>query len=599
MKHKLHILLFLSFILFVLAACNPGNNVEQPGSAPTEEPTVAVPTEEAPAPTDEPEVSASVDDCAEPQAGTHQLIDAAQGFCFLYPDNYDVFQGDDGSLTLYVKSLLNTEAPIATIRAEAMNGRPIQEVIPDYPSDAELAAMSFLTIDLGQEMATVLDTLPGQDINRQVFAVHEDRVYVLMIARIGPEYGEVGEQAEALYETITSSFLFIDIEPEELLIAGPECPEASAGTTLYTNTKDGYCLLLPDGYAVDDSLTTDNGGSETAVYVDAIQNSAHPRLFITVEAANGHTLQTITTAKETELKEAFPGFDITWSFGYMLDGVAANQFERLPGQDLSRQLLMVANGRLYTLTFIPDDPEAGDAYAEMEILYELVLDSFSFLRNVAKPTPAPETPTSDPQPQPEADPFVLARQILEQADLSTQDDWQVALCEGEAAFLCINDGQQNVGYAELALYPLSGYQPDHPVLQAAAQLPSEASAYTADHYQLARQALISLAEENLENVTNDRAITFPEDTVTSLGMEPSQMGALPALSYGFVRTNADGEIQERYLTIAAFDQSFIYIFIITSDSANFSAFISDDALNAFTPAFYELAAKLPVPMAQS
>jgi hypothetical protein len=68
-----------------------------------------------------------------------------------------------------------------------------------------------------------------------------------------------------------------------------------------------------------------------------------------------------------------------WSFGYMLDGVPANQFDQVPGQDLSRQVIMVHNGRLITLTFIPDDAAAGEAYAAMQILYDAVMDSFSFL----------------------------------------------------------------------------------------------------------------------------------------------------------------------------------------------------------------------------
>jgi hypothetical protein len=68
-----------------------------------------------------------------------------------------------------------------------------------------------------------------------------------------------------------------------------------------------------------------------------------------------------------------------WSFGYMLDGIAANQFDQVPGQDLSRQVMMVNGGRLYTLTFTLDDPQAN-AYADMQILYDTVMDSFSFLR---------------------------------------------------------------------------------------------------------------------------------------------------------------------------------------------------------------------------
>lgn len=373
MNRKPLFLLLLLSILMALAACGTIGRDEPAADVAGQPDVVETATD---AETGAEKISAA--NCAEAAPGAHQLIYSAQGICFLYPDNYDVFQSEDGSLTLYVRSLLNTEAPLAAVRLEALNGRTIQEIVPDYPSDAELAAMSFLTIDLGGEQAIVLDNLPGQDINRRVIAMHDGRLVDIMVARIGEEYGPVGEQAEALYQMITETFQFIGIEPEAPLLAGPECPEPVVGTTLFTNTEDGFCLLLPDGYAVDDSLTTDNGGVETAVYMDSLMDTAHPRLFITVEDANGRFLDEITTDKAAEI-ETIMGSSPMWTFGLMLDGVPANQFDQVPGQDLSRQVVMVRNGRLYTLTFIPDDPEAGDAYAEMQTLYDTVLDSFSFL----------------------------------------------------------------------------------------------------------------------------------------------------------------------------------------------------------------------------
>ena len=202
MKNKPHLFIFLLFTLLALAACDTVAAAEM-----GDEPVAQVSSEKV-----------SVADCVEATPGTSQLIYAAQGVCFLYPDNYEVFQVNDGSLTLYVESLMNTEAPLASIQFKTLDGRSIQEAIPDYPSNEELAAMSLLTIDLGGEMATVLDNLPGQDINRRVIAVHENRAIDIMIARIGPEYGDVGEQAEVLYTTITESFRFIGIEPEAPLL---------------------------------------------------------------------------------------------------------------------------------------------------------------------------------------------------------------------------------------------------------------------------------------------------------------------------------------------------------------------------------------------
>ena len=198
MKRKSILSVSFLIILTVLAACSPKVGDESVAQSDNEKGSVA--------------------DCVKAALGTSQLIYAAQGVCFLYPDNYKVFQVNDGSLTFYVESLMNTEAPLASIQLKTLDGRSIQEVIPDYPSDEELAAMSFLTIDLGGETATVLDNLPGQDINRRVIALHEGRVIDIMIARIGPEYGDVGKQAEVLYTTITESFRFIGMEPEAPLL---------------------------------------------------------------------------------------------------------------------------------------------------------------------------------------------------------------------------------------------------------------------------------------------------------------------------------------------------------------------------------------------
>lgn len=373
MNQKSLFYLCLMFILLALAACNVAGDSVSVADAASQDGAVSVPAE-----SEGGEDKISVTNCAEAEPGTHQLIYAAEGICFLYPDNYDVSQGADGSLTLYVRSLLNTEAPLATIHFAALNGRAIQEVVPDYPSDADLATMSLLTIDLGEEMATVLDNLPGQDTNRRVIAVHNDKVYDLMIARIGEEYGSVGKEAEALYNLITSSFQFIGIEPEAPLLAGPECPELVEAATLYTSEVAGYCLLLPADYQVSE-INPEAAENEMAFYVDTIQDASHARLWIKTTDAKGRSLEEITNEHEAEIEKALPGFDVMWSFGYMLDGIAANQFDQVPGQDLSRQVLMVHNDRLYSLTFTPDDPSSA-AYDEMQSLYDMVMDSFSFLR---------------------------------------------------------------------------------------------------------------------------------------------------------------------------------------------------------------------------
>jgi len=320
----------------------------------------------------------SVAECSEATTGLHQLVYASQGICFLYPDNYDVFQGEDGGLTLYVGSLLNTEAPVASFTFAGPSDRSLEDVVAERLASFSLPTGSEQRITLGGEPAILLDNLPGQDTNRRVLTMHAKLVYELIVSRIGPDYGKVGEQAEVLFDQIIGSFKFIGVEPEAPLLAGPECPELVQASTQYTNEVAGYCLLLPSGY-FGQEINPAAGENEMAFYVGSPQDVNHARLFIKVTDASGRSLEEVTLTHKTEIDAALPGSDVFWSFGYMLDGVAANQFDQVPGQVLGRHVVMVRDGRQYLLSFVPNDPAAGDAYEEMETVYKMVMDSFSFL----------------------------------------------------------------------------------------------------------------------------------------------------------------------------------------------------------------------------
>lgn len=44
-------------------------------------------------------------------------------------------------------------------------------------------------------------------------------------------------------------------------------------------------------------------------------------------------------------------------------------------------MLLVHDGLFYNITFVPDDPDAGDGYTEMQTMYDMLMDSFSFFWN--------------------------------------------------------------------------------------------------------------------------------------------------------------------------------------------------------------------------
>jgi hypothetical protein len=261
---------------------------------------------------------------------------------------------------------------------------------------------------------------------------------------------------------------------------------------------------------------------------------------------------------------------------------------------LSLGLLLIACGPTPEADLQPSPTAAATAGPTETAVPEPTIE----LTPQATATSAPTAkPTLNLTVEPEMeiiDPFTLARQLIEQVDLTPPEGRRVEPCEGEAPVLCISDGQQNMGYAELLIFPLSSYPEDHPVRLAAEALPADPAAYTAEQETAVQQALTALAEEHLAVIAADRAITYPNDTFTPLPAEAAQMGALPALSFGFVHTNQADEVVERYLNIAAFDRHFIYWFGVNYDPANVSTFVSDTAVTQFAPFFLQIAASLPL-----
>jgi hypothetical protein len=62
------------------------------------------------------------------------------------------------------------------------------------------------TMTLGGEPAVVLDGMPGQDLQRRVYVVHQQTLYVLAFMPTRSENKAANDQTEALYTAVTSSW---------------------------------------------------------------------------------------------------------------------------------------------------------------------------------------------------------------------------------------------------------------------------------------------------------------------------------------------------------------------------------------------------------
>ena len=147
------------------------------------------------------------------------------------------------------------------------------------------------------------------------------------------------------------------------------CPEAASGTELLRVEDHGYCLLYPSGYSIENP-----NPEETVLVVGSLLDVSNPRAYIKVTDAEGRTLEQVADAVVAD----FPGFEIARTSA-TIGGQDAVVLDGVPGQDISRQIVIVRDGRMYRLTFVPASEDAGEIYTRMEQFYQMVLDSLSFI----------------------------------------------------------------------------------------------------------------------------------------------------------------------------------------------------------------------------
>jgi hypothetical protein len=148
------------------------------------------------------------------------------------------------------------------------------------------------------------------------------------------------------------------------------CP---ADSHQWRNEGAGYCLLLPAGFEA--NLFEENNSA--VVLAPASTGGHRERLFITVEDALGRSLEQVAGQVLTD--HLIPDMEYELSPDAEMGGGPAFVIGKMAGQDLNRRVIAVHDGRVYTLIFIPDNPEQQPANAEMETLYQAVMASFAFI----------------------------------------------------------------------------------------------------------------------------------------------------------------------------------------------------------------------------
>ncbi len=146
---------------------------------------------------------------------------------------------------------------------------------------------------------------------------------------------------------------------------------AADGAQLVMDSADGFCFLIPAGFEAA------RPGTTVVLYGPATTPGHRERGIIEITPIGDASLEANVQAIVSEVVAALPGFTPTQS-NLTVAGLPAIQLDNMPGQDINRQVFVVANNRLYRLTFFPAEAERPDAFAEMETLQALVLSTLQF-----------------------------------------------------------------------------------------------------------------------------------------------------------------------------------------------------------------------------
>jgi len=128
------------------------------------------------------------------------------GLCFSYPRGYTQIPYND-----------TVEIAASDLPGSNVKGLFWLEISDSYDRTAEVIAdqdMTYAagldvgrwTVTLGGEQAVVLDGMPGQDLVRRVYIVHQQTLYLLTFSPTHSENKAASDQMETLYAAVTSSW---------------------------------------------------------------------------------------------------------------------------------------------------------------------------------------------------------------------------------------------------------------------------------------------------------------------------------------------------------------------------------------------------------
>jgi hypothetical protein len=126
--------------------------------------------------------------------------------CFSYPQEYTQNTYNDTVEIIAPKLPGSDLRGLFWLEISDSYYRTAEKIADQEMTYADGVDVSRWTVTLDGEQAVVLDGMPGQDLQRRVYVVHKQTLYVLAFMPIRSENKAASGQMEALYAAVTNSW---------------------------------------------------------------------------------------------------------------------------------------------------------------------------------------------------------------------------------------------------------------------------------------------------------------------------------------------------------------------------------------------------------
>jgi hypothetical protein len=327
---------------------------------------------------DEPDLAAI---CPTETEGATLHVSPENGWCFLYPSSLrlepDPFRPAE-AVNLIGEPLDATAQESVAVNLWVANNGPADGL------DSAQYANQWLELNLpgmdplemfdviGGQPATIFNNLPGFFAQRGAFIVANDNKYQITMQPRPGDVAELDEQATRAWDTVTQSIVFFPPQSERVVVRPDDvCPKETAGATLHVNPLDGYCLLLPQGFAVDPDFPARFVGGPELGPVEGF-DSVRASLGIGLYPLAGQT-------PEQALQPMSQQIDASSVQTTTIAGYPAVIYDFTGGPWRQRNAQIVVGDWVYTFVGQPwDAVEFPKALADVETLWNAAVESIAF-----------------------------------------------------------------------------------------------------------------------------------------------------------------------------------------------------------------------------